>query len=166
MRSETMKGFRRRLHPFTVGVVLVVVGFGIFLIYSRRIETTSPTVQPTMLREPAPAYDEYLGIMWKPTRSPEPEGNKIVSFRPSRATSTAALLGVIPGDILVSVNDKPLSPDNVREAIAELKKDGKPITLIVYRMGQKITLKTDELPEKPSFPAGGPPAGRAGGPGA
>jgi len=139
-----MRGFRKRLHPFTVGVVLVVVGFAIFLVYSRRIETTSPTVQPRMVREPMPIHDEYLGILWTASRSPE--GNMVVGFRPSRATSTAALLGVLPGDILVSVNGKPVSPENVREAMAELKKDGKPISIIVYRAGQKVTLKTDELP--------------------
>ncbi len=156
-----MRGLKSRVHPVTVVLTLVVVGFAIFMLYGRKLEQQTPSgpVLPRGMDRPLPqpAYDEALGALL--TVSIDPPGDKIVAFRPRRDASVLGVLGLYPGDIVVNINGQGLTAGTVQEAMDALKKDGTPITIELYRNGQKMELKYTELPtEAPPAPPGmGPP---------
>ena len=146
-----MRRLSTRVHPVTVVLALGVVGLAIFMAYSRKLESQSerPKVLTDMMRpEPSPGYDQGLGAMI--TMSREPKGEKVVGFKPSAAASPLAMLGCFPGDVLVSVNGDTVSGANVRKAMEDLEKHGKPISLIVYRQGRKLELKHTKMPTVPA----------------
>jgi membrane-associated protease RseP (regulator of RpoE activity) len=147
-----MKGLKTRVHPVTVVLALAVLGLAIFMRYSRKLAEQDrpmpPEVMGRMEGRPPPSYDKGLGAMIG--MSPQTQGDMVLSFRPSAAASPLAMLGCFPGDVLVSVNGKPVSGVNVRQAIEELEKDGKPVSLIVDRHGQKVELKHTKMPTVPA----------------
>jgi S1-C subfamily serine protease len=147
-----MKGLKTRVHPVTVVLALAVLGLAIFMGYSRKLAEQDRPTPSEMMRamepRPAPAYDKGLGVMLG--MSPQTKGDVILGFRPSAAASPLAMLGCFPGDMLVSVNGQPVSGVNVRKAIEELEKDGKPVSLIVNRNGQKVELKHTKMPTVPA----------------
>lgn len=154
-----MKSLKMRVHPVTVVLALAVVLLAVFFIYSRKLESQNPPLGPEELRllqrpMPAPAYDEALGVVLQVI--PESKQEKVVGFRPSRQASPLGLLGCMPGDVLVSINGKPVSGKNVRQAMEDLEKKKKPISLIIERGGQRLELKHTKMPTAP------PPIGPSG----
>ena len=159
-----MKHLKTRVHPVTVALALAVVGLAIFMGYSRKPESQT---QPLMLEQmrmqqsrPPPTIDRSLGAVT--TISPRGRGGDVlVDFTPSREASPLGVLGCAPGDILVSVNGESVTGWHVRKAMEELEKDGKPLSLIVDRNGQKVELKHTKMPTVPAVGEMAGPRGRS-----
>jgi len=145
-----MKALKTRIHPVTVILVLAIVGLAVYMGYSRKLERQSaPTVPAGTAERQLPAVrDEELGAWLRPSVQLD-VGDTIVGFQPSAAASPLAMLGCLPGDVLVSCNGDPIAGGNVRKAIEEMEKTGKPVVLVVYRSGKKTQLKTKKLPDIP-----------------
>ena len=145
-----MRAVKTRVHPVTVVLVLAVAGLVVFMMYSRRLESTSPQAHLFQQRQPPPIRDAELGAILSPSTSGQ--GETLSSFYPSRFASPLAVLGCLPGDVLISCNGQPVSGSSVLEAVEALKKDGTPIEMVVMRSNQTTTLKTEEWSDLPAMP--------------
>ncbi len=88
-----------------------------------------------------------LGITGKPN-SGEPQGLLVTGFVSSSETAPLAVIGVKEGDVIVSCNGQQRQPGmRLVAAIEGLQKRGEPITLVVVREGERMTLeRTEKLP--------------------
>ena len=88
-----------------------------------------------------------LGITGEPSAT-EPRGLLVTGFVPSSETAPLAVIGVKEGDVIVSCNGQQRQPGmRLVAAIEGLQKRGEPITLVVVREGERVTLeRTEKLP--------------------
>jgi len=88
-----------------------------------------------------------LGITGKPNAT-EPRGLLVTGFVSSSETAPLAVIGVKEGDVIVSCNGA-RQQIGVRlvAAVKGLQERGEPVTLVVMRDGQQVTLeRTEKLP--------------------
>ena len=88
-----------------------------------------------------------LGIAGKPN-SGEPQGLLVTGFVSSSETAPLAVIGVKEGDVIVGCNgEQQQIGRRLVAAIDGLQERGEPITLVVVREGERVTLeRTEKLP--------------------
>ncbi len=103
--------------------------------------TTPVSIHSAHLEEPAKSIDTPLGLEGECLPGVGrryfrlPEGMYIQSVDP---VSNSAQMGICPGDIILSLNDTPItSPMDLYEALADYTA-GETITLTIYRNSQEI----------------------------
>ena len=95
----------------------------------------------------SPEHLTQLGITGKPNMG-QPQGLLVTGFVSSSETAPLAVIGVKEGDVIVSCNDQQQQLGiRLVEAIKGLQESGKPVTLVVMRDGERVTLeRTEKLP--------------------
>lgn len=87
-----------------------------------------------------------LGITGKPSAT-EPQGLLVTGFVSSSETALLAIIGVKEGDVIVSCNGEQRQiGSRLVVAIEGLQARGEPVTLVVMRDGQQLTLERTEKP--------------------
>lgn len=95
----------------------------------------------------SPQHLAQLGITGKPSGT-EPRGLLVTGFVSSSETAPLAVIGVKEGDVIVSCSGQ-RQQLGVRlvAAFKGLQERGEPVTLVVMRDGQQLTLeRTEKLP--------------------
>ena len=95
----------------------------------------------------SPQHLAQLGITGKPNAR-EPQGLLVTGFVSSSETPPLAVIGVKEGDVIVSCNGKQQQLGvYLVAAIEGLQERGEPVTLVVMRDGEQVTLeRTEKLP--------------------
>ncbi len=147
-----MKSLASRVHPVTVFLTLIVVGFAVFMVYQRKLQSPHAVVQiaPPIKRIPMAtargnASGPRLGAILK--NSKDPAGMKIMAFQAPKGKPVLELLGCKEGDVLVNINGGPVDSETLKAAVQALREDAKPLTIVLYREGKKVELRHTELPE-------------------
>jgi hypothetical protein len=157
---------QRRLHPITVVMALAVVFFAIFIVYSRKMDTTGPrrTITDWEARGgvPPPHHNTELGIMESPV--PGRHAMKIMGFRGPPGPSPLMIAGCRPRDIVIECNGKQFDYTELDNAVEELREKGTPFTLTVERGGQTVTVNVSHWPKRAPGPPGVQPGSARSGP--
>jgi len=95
----------------------------------------------------SPQHLAQLGITGKPNAR-DPQGLLVTGFISSSETAPLAVIGVKEGDVIVSCNGKQQQLGvYLVAAIEGLQERGEPVTLVVMRDGEQVTLeRTEKLP--------------------
>lgn len=85
-----------------------------------------------------------LGITGKPNAG-EPQGLLVTGFVASSETAPLAVIGVKEGDVIVSCNGQHQQLGvHLVAAVKALQENGEPLTLVVAREGEQVTLERSE----------------------
>ncbi len=92
-------------------------------------------------------YLAQLGITGKPSAT-RPRGLLVTGFVSSSETAPLAVIGVKEGDVIMSCNgEQQQISSRLVAAIEGLQERAEPITLVVVREGERVTLeRTEKLP--------------------
>jgi len=95
----------------------------------------------------SPQHLAELGITGKPNAG-EPRGLLVTGFVSSSETAPLAVIGVKEGDVIVSCNGQQQQLGvRLVAAVNGLQERGEPVTLVVMRDGEQVTMeRTEKLP--------------------
>lgn len=138
---------KRKIHPATGVLVILIVLVLVMMSYRQRLETVSPTPQAMVVQVPQgpPQDDPSLGISWMP--GPDTEQIVVAKILPSPPPSRLTLIGIKPGDMISAVNDKKADLGDIERALDQLQDKGIPFTLTVIRGGRSVKLEAKKLPD-------------------
>ena len=106
----------------------------------------------------------YLGVTIRPVDAPTAE--RLGSTGAAMITSVAAASpaadgGILPGDVILQVDGRPVDGPGPLQAIIEVARVGEPMALTIARNGvtRQLQVRPEPQPERYSFPPGGQPPG-------